>query len=138
MGDFLSGLKKTFDFLDTNKVKKIYETGDEQEIAELEAFLSSSNLVADPKLYETVESCIMMLNHSINNIRYVPEEIQDDEDFRFAFIERINQEITDHLDPMNATALAYDDEESAKRKVINSIVQHVKSDSLKLYILLGM
>jgi hypothetical protein len=138
MGDFLNGLKKTFDFLDSNKVQKIYQTGSDEEIAELEAFLSSSNLVADPKLYETVESCIMMLNHSINNIRYVPEDIQDNEDFRFAFIERINQEIIDHLDPMNAVALAYDDEESAKRKVINSIVQHITSDSLKLYVLLGM
>ena len=71
-----------------------------------------------------------MGNHSINNIRYVPEEIQDDEEFRFAFIERINQEITDHLDPMNAVALAYDDEESAKRKVINSIVQHIHQTHL--------
>jgi len=136
MSDFLDGLKKTFSYLEGDTVEKIYQKGNSQEIEDFEKFLSAEGIIADPEKYKTVQSCIEMLYYSINNIRFIPEEIQDDEIFRDAFYQRLESQISNETLKFNKLALKYDDDMSAKRKIINAIVPYITSPSLKLYVLM--
>lgn len=135
--NFIKGLEDSFKFMEGTNTKDLYEKGTREEIDAFERFLSTEGICADPELYKTLESCIDMVNHSLNNIRYVPIEIQDSEEFHEAFYAKLETDFTNEIQKTNSLLLAYDDEASAKRKIINAITHHIKSDALELYILMN-